>query len=143
MKKKGLIKRKIVLIITLGILIPPIVLIIVSAIRFQKFSVEFAQNNMEKATDEYADYVKYKLDALFVAINTYENILNNNIKPDKTINFTKEQLQAMQEGFLKANSNVLMIYSDLSNLNILLDDTTFSSSTAHIISNFSEKYPKI
>ncbi len=142
MKKKGSIKRKIVLIITLGILILPIVLIIVSAIRFQKFSVELAQKNMEKAADEYADYVKYKFDALFVAINTYENILNNNIKPDKTINFTKEQLQAMQEGFLKANSNALMIYSDLSGLNSLLDDTTFSSSTTHIISNLSKKYSK-
>ncbi len=52
MKKSGAIKKQILLIIILSILIPPVVLIIVSAIRFQKFSIEQAQNNMEKAANE-------------------------------------------------------------------------------------------
>lgn len=140
MKKSGSIKNQILIVIILSILIPPIILIIVSAIRFQKFSIELAQKNMEKVADEYAAYVKYKLDGLFVAVSTYEQILNHNIKQDKSINFTKKQLSGMQNGFLKANTDVLRIYTEFNDLNILKNDTFLSSNKIPIISNLSKKY---
>jgi len=139
MKKSGSIKKQILLIIILSILIPPIILIIVSAIRFQKFSIELAQNNMEKKAKEYADFVKYKLDALFVAVNTYENILNNNIEQDNNTGFTPEQLHKMHKGFLKANPEVLKIYTQLSNFKE--NDTLLASRKNPVITDFSEKHP--
>ncbi|MCF6241788.1 MAG: hypothetical protein L3J74_10640 [Bacteroidales bacterium] len=120
MKKSSFIKKQILLIIILSILIPPIVLFIISAIRFQKFSVELAQNNMEKAADECVYQVKYKLYCLFVAVNTYGNIPSNNINSDKSINFTNEQLNRIQAGCLKADSKATREYSDcLGSLNSL------------------------
>jgi len=142
MKKRGSIKRQILIIIILGILIPAVVLITISGIKFQKFSIEAAENNMQETAHEYADHIKFNLDELYVAVNTFVNIIHTNINDDNSINFTVDQIHKMQQGFLEANPKVLRIYTDLSKLNTLADGV-FIDNTNSLIFNQAKNTPAI
>ena len=141
MKKESSIKKQLLIIISLGILIPLIVMIIISANRFKTFSINLAEKNMADESKQLANFTKHKLDETYASVNTFANIIKSNINKNKQLELSLSQIHKMQTGFLEANKQILSIYTDISGIN---SDSILSTTNTNnlIIADFSENYLK-
>ena len=112
MKKTGSIKKKLLLIISLGIFIPMIIVILVSAVKFEDYSIEIAKGDAITLANEYGNSIQQKLNKVFIAADTYTDVHNANISEDGTIRFSIDDIHKMQRRFLIANNQALTVYTD-------------------------------
>ncbi|OQY00659.1 MAG: hypothetical protein B6I20_08465 [Bacteroidetes bacterium 4572_117] len=112
MKRKSSIKRKLLLIISLGIFFPLVIIVTVSAIKFKQHSLDIAKIEAIAMANKYGDEIKQGLSEVFIAANTFADIYNANINDNGTIGFSVENVHRMQKIFLEANNQALVVYTD-------------------------------
>ena len=112
MKETGSIKKKLLIIISLGIFIPMFIGIIISSITFEEYALEIAKGDAITLANGYGDSIKQKLNKVFIAADTYTDVHNANISEDGIVRFSVEDIHKMQRRFLIANDQSLMVYTD-------------------------------
>jgi methyl-accepting chemotaxis protein len=113
MKKTGSIKKKLLLIIGLGIFIPMVILMIVSANKFTQYSIDIAKSKALTQANDYRNDIKEKLSQVFIAANTLTDVYRSNFAENGKFKFSVESIHKMQDEFLLANNNALAVYVDL------------------------------
>ncbi len=110
--KTGSIRKKLLVIISLGIFIPLVVIMVVSALKFKEYSLEIAKSSAISHANEYGNEIKQELNKVFIAANTFADIYNANVNEDGVVDFSVKEIHKMQEKFLQANNQALVIYAD-------------------------------
>lgn len=100
------------LIISLGIFIPMIIIMIISALKFEEYSLDIAKGDAIAHANEYGNDIKQKLNEIFIAVNTIADVYNANINEDGTVGFSVEKIHGMQKEFLQTNSHALLVYTN-------------------------------
>ncbi len=85
MRRKGLIKKKFLLIIGLGISIPLFTIIILSSVKFKEYTVEIAINDAAELAKEYSSNISKKHSTVFVATNTFADIYSASLNENKVM----------------------------------------------------------
>ncbi len=85
MRRKGLIKKKFLLIIGLGISIPLFTIIILSSVKFKEYTVEIAINDATELAKECGSNISKKHSTVFVATNTLADIYSTKLNENKVM----------------------------------------------------------
>ena len=130
--KTGSIKKKILLIISLGIFIPLVIVMLVSSLKFTEYSLEIAKSDAISKANEYGNEIKQKLNMVFIAANTFADVYSANINDMGTVDFSVKQIHDMQKKFLQANKKALVIYTDFLPQTFTLPTGQFNETTIMI-----------
>ena len=113
MKKPGSIKKKLLLILSLGIFIPMAIVMVLSAKKIIGYSIDTAKSQALAQANEYRNDIKEKLNQVFIAANTLTDVYNSSFDKNGELKLSVESIHQIQEKFLLANTDALAVYVDL------------------------------
>jgi len=123
-KKRSSIKGQMFKIILWGIFIPLIILIVISAIKFNSFAEKIAKEEALAFANDYGDNIYRQFYKAFAAVDYYAEIQSALFNEEGISRFTFDELQKIDHAILKNNKYILDVYTILDPNRIIVDKET-------------------
>jgi len=112
------LKRKFIVILAISIILPIVILITISAIKFQDLTKQSAINEAISINQKISDEIRSQLSTAFISLTAFEGIYKANFNNNQTFDFTIQQVETLNSEYLKNNHII-------SSAHLLLEPNTY------------------
>jgi methyl-accepting chemotaxis protein len=121
--KRGSIKRHMFKIILLGVLLPILVLVIVSGIKFNNYAKEIATQKALANANEYARDIYEKFNDAFAAVDNFAEIQSTLFTNEGVSGLSVSEIHKINRKIISKNKHVLDVYNNYFPGRIVLSET--------------------